>query len=99
MRAFIWKMENPAGWPALESGAALARFTCAPLTRRQPFRCTVARISSRNGAQQMLTVSVRETPEVAQATSLRARTRNSQSPLHSRLVVQDFSQGQNLQDQ
>src|SRR6202040_1863859 len=36
-----------------ESGAALARFTCAPLTRRQPFRCTVARISSRNGAQQM----------------------------------------------
>src|SRR6202047_4327152 len=53
MRAFIWKIENPAGWPALESGAALARFTCAPLTRRQPFRCTVARISSRNGAQQM----------------------------------------------
>src|SRR3984893_6051600 len=36
-----------------ESGAALARFTCSPLTRRQPFRCTVARISSRNGAQQM----------------------------------------------
>src|SRR6202030_2837904 len=36
-----------------ESGAALARFTCAPVTRCQPFRCTVARISSRNGAQQM----------------------------------------------
>src|ERR1700732_5239451 len=53
MRAFIWKIENPVGWPALESGAALARFTCAPVTRCQPFRCTVARISSRNGAQQM----------------------------------------------
>src|ERR1700682_330062 len=36
-----------------ESGAALARFTCAPLTRRQPCRCTVARISSRNGEQHM----------------------------------------------
>src|ERR1700731_254586 len=36
-----------------ESGAALARFTCAPLTRRQPFRSPVARISSRNGAQHM----------------------------------------------
>src|SRR4030081_1423518 len=53
MRAFIWKIENPAGGPALESVAALARFTCAPLTRRQPFRCTVARISSGNGEQHM----------------------------------------------